>query len=105
MSTSTKKKSTQKVAAPVAKYSINGKVFFINYAGSKAEILEGQIESIQSTKFPEKDGAGKTMGYTTVFDYDVTTRRGGMRLSEFSLFPSYQVAANEFGKGFLLLLK
>jgi hypothetical protein len=102
---STKKKVTPKAPEAKAKYNISGKVFFINYAGSKAEILEGQIESIQSTKFPEKDNLGKIRGYSTLFDYDVTTKRGGMLVSEFNLFPSYQAAASEFGKSFLLLLK
>ena len=44
---SKKKAVTPKAPEAKAKYNIAGKVFFINYAGSKPEILEGQIESIQ----------------------------------------------------------
>jgi hypothetical protein len=102
---STKKKSTPKASEPKPKYSIGGKVFFINYPGGKPEILEAEIESIQSTKFPEKDGLGKTRGYTTHFDYAVTTKRGDMEINELNLFPNFQSVANDFAKGFLYLLK
>ena len=102
---STKKKVIPKAPEAKAKYNIAGKIFFINYAGSKAEILEGQIESIQSTKFPEKDNLGKIRGYSTLFDYDVTTKRGGMLVSEFNLFPNYTEAAKAFAQSYLTSLK
>lgn len=100
-----KKKVTPKVSDPKAKYSIGGKIYFINYPGGKSEILEGQIDAIQSTRYPERDGVGKIRGYTTLFEYQLTTKRGDMLISEFNIFPSYQSVANEFAKSFLTLLK
>jgi len=102
---SVKKKVTPKAPEAKAKYNIGGKIFFIHYAGSKAEILEGQIEYIQSTKYAEKDSLGKVRGYTSHFDYNVTTKRGSMEIAEYNLYPNYQSVASEFAKGYLLLLK
>lgn len=102
---STKKKVAPKVIKPEPKYKIGSRVFFINYLGNKQEILEGEIESIGSATYPEKDNLGKIRGYTTLFDYNLKTVRGQIEVSEFNLFPNYPEAAKAFSRSYLTLLK
>jgi hypothetical protein len=102
---STKKKVIQKVADPKAKYRIGTRVFFINYLGNKTEILEGEIEYVESTTYPEKDNLGKTKGYTTLFDYNLRTVRGQIEIGEISLFANFGEAAKAYSQPFLTLLK
>jgi len=100
-----KKKSTPKAPEAKAKYKIGAKVFFILNAYKIQEIVEAEIASIKSEEFPEKDNLGKVRGYETIYNYVLDTRKGQLEVSEFDLFPSFQAAANEFAKAFLLLLK
>jgi len=104
MSTS-KKKVTQKPVEPKSKYNIGNTVFFMNHPGGKSEILEGKVEAIHSVKYAEKDILGKVKDYRTVYSYDVSTLRGPMEVSEYSVFPNFVEIAKEFAKGFLFLLK
>jgi len=100
-----KKKVTPKLIKPEAKYKIGSRVFFINYLGNKTEILEGEIESIGSGTYREKDNLGKTRGFTTLFDYNLKTVRGQIEVSEFNLFPNYTESAKAFSHSYLTLLK
>jgi hypothetical protein len=105
MSTPSKKKAVTKVPLFKPKYKIGGKVFFILNLYKVDEIVEGEITSIKSEEFPEKDGLGKVRGYSTIFGYVLETRKGQIEVSEFGIFPNYTEAAKEFAKSFLCLLR
>jgi len=106
MSTSTKKKSTQKVAAPVAKYRLGQKAYYIFYMSTAhQEILEAEVQTVRTFQAPVKDESGKTVRIDTCFQYDIRTGRGNFEVPEYSIYPSFFEVAKEFAKGFLFLLK
>lgn len=102
---SVKKKSAPKPTQPKAKYRIGTKLFFIHYLGSRKVILEGEVESIQSAEYPEKDNLGKMRGSTTLFDYALSTKHGEMEVNELLVFPNYTEVAKEFAMSFLVQFK